>query len=202
MRQFAIHLLPIFCALLGGSLIPGLRSETIQAAEHAAADHASSGESVEAEPAAGHHPDYNSPPLLPEIPLLVFSLVLFTGFVLFMRPAVWTPLMNSLNAREQRIERAEAEAKSALHEAERLTAQAERRMEEIQRQVAGILAGARHDAEVRKAEILAQAEEEAERMKSEAIAAIRQARDQALQDLDNLVEGQVAVAFNHVVGRQ
>lgn len=201
MRQFAKRLLLIGCAVLGMMFIIG-PVETVWAAPHESSSDHSPAAVEGGEHESGHHPNYNSPPLIPDMTLLVFSLVLFGGFVLFMRPAVWGPLMDSLNAREQRIEKAQAQARSALHDAEQLAAQAERRMAEVHNQVAKILATARHEAEVRKAEIISQAETEADQLKSEAINAIVRARDEAIRDLDQLVEGQVGLAFNQVTGRQ
>jgi len=149
-----------------------------------------------------HAVDYHRPPLLPEIPLFVFSLVLFAGFVLLMRTSVWSPLISGLDAREARIVNAEAEARAARLEAEQLAAKAEKRMAEVHNEVKAIVTKARVDAEATRLEIVTQAETEAQRVKQEALAAISQARIAALAELDHVVEQQVSLAVQSVSGRQ
>lgn len=146
--------------------------------------------------------DYNQPPLELKIPLFLFSLILFGAFVLIMRPLVWVPLINGLDAREGRIAKAETDARKARIEVDQLTAQAEKRLAEVQEQVRGIVAQARAEAESRKMEIISQAEQDAQRIKREALEAIAQARAEALQELEQTVDAQVALATEHVAGRR
>lgn len=149
-----------------------------------------------------HAIDYQKPPLKLEWPLFLFSLVLFTGFVLIMRTTAWDPIIQGLNAREGRIVKAEAEARAARIEVEQLTAKAEQRMAEVYSEVKSIVAQARATAEAQKLEIVAQAEAEAQRIKREALAAIAQARATALAELEQTVEQQVELATEHVAGRR
>lgn len=149
-----------------------------------------------------HAVDYHRPPLIPELPLFIFSLVLFGGFVLLMRGSVWNPLISGLNAREARIVNAEAEARAARLEAEQLAARAESRMAEVHNEVKAIVSKARTDAEATRMEIVTQAEAEAQRIKQEALAAIAQARTSALKDLEQAVDQQVSLATQFVSGRR
>lgn len=156
---------------------------------------------------SGHHPaadaaNYENPPLLPEIPLFLFTLILFGGFVLLMRTSVWNPLISGLNAREVRIVKAEADARAARIEVEQLSTRAETRLAEVYSEVKSIVAQARAEAEAKKLEIVTQAEAEAQRIKQEALVQIERARVAALAELDQTVEHQVALATQHVAGRR
>jgi len=149
-----------------------------------------------------HAVDYHQPPLMPELPLFLFTLILFAGFVLVMRSVVWKPLLSGLDSREQRIVKAETQARAARLEVEQLTAQAEQRMAEVYQEVKTIVAQARADAEAKKLEIVTQAEADAQRIKQEALAAIAQARSAALAELEQTVDQQVGLATQFVAGRR
>lgn len=154
-----------------------------------------------------HHPpaeavNYQNPPLLPEIPLFLFTLALFGGFVLMMRSFAWNPLIAGLNAREGRIVKAEAGARSARIEVEQLTTRAESRMAEVYAEVKAIVAQARAEAETKKLEIVAQAEADAQRIKQQALEQIAQARKAALAELSQSIDQQVALATQHLAGRR
>ncbi|WP_437225388.1 ATP synthase F0 subunit B [Planctomicrobium sp. SH661] len=173
-----------------------LKEEVVRVAEEVVGAIDNKGHSVE------EAIDYQRPPLKIELPLLIFSLVLFSTFVLVMRPVVWNPLIAGLNAREERVVKAEAEARAARIQVQELTAQAEKRLAEVYSEVKSIVAQARADAEARKLEIVTQAEADAQRIKQEAISAIARARASALAELEQTVEQQVALATEHVAGRR
>jgi F-type H+-transporting ATPase subunit b len=147
-------------------------------------------------------PNYHHPPLQVELPLFFFTLILFGIFVLLMRPLVWAPLMSALNTREGRIVKAEAEARAAQLEVRQLTERAEQRMAEVHQQVATMLAQARAEAESQRQQVVTQAAAEAERIKDEALAQIAQARAAAMQELEQALDQQVALASEHVAGRR
>jgi F-type H+-transporting ATPase subunit b len=147
-------------------------------------------------------PNYHHPPLKVELPLFVFTLIFFGVFVLLMRPFVWTPLMNALNAREGRIVKAEAETREAQLEVRRLTERAEQRMAEVHQQVAAMLSQARAEAETQRQQVIAQAAAEAQRIKDQALVEIAQARSAAMQELEQALDHQVALASEHVAGRR
>ncbi|MBL8850474.1 MAG: ATP synthase F0 subunit B [Planctomycetaceae bacterium] len=164
-----------------------------------------------AEPAEAHHEahgavDYNKPPLPGFAPglmtLFVYSLVLFTIFLVVARSMVWKPLISALDEREGRILAAQVEAEHAKTEAARLLAAHDAKMAEVQEQVKGIVAQARQAADAEKAQIIASAEAEAKALRDRAVAEIRQARDEAMSGLLATVDRQVGLATEHVLGHR
>ncbi|WP_437186412.1 ATP synthase F0 subunit B [Planctomicrobium sp. SH668] len=205
----ALSRVSVSCMVLG--LILGSFAVTAHAADAASTN--------SSDPAAAHEPlehvhnveheavgdghggvDYNKPPLVPSIPLFVFSLVVFVTFVFVMRSTVWQPLIANLDAREERVIKAEAEAKQTRLDVERLTAQAETRLAEVYNEVQAVVSKAREEAEAQRREIVSKAEADAARIKAEAIAAIGAAKTSAIQDLEAKVEEQVSLATAHVAG--
>lgn len=148
----------------------------------------------------GDQRDFSQPPLQFELPMFIYTLVLFGAFILFMRPTVWEPLIQALGAREGRIAQAEADAEATRKEVANLVHQTEVRLAEVQRQVADMLAKARVDAEAQKREITAKAESEAQRIRQTAMDEISRAKDAALQQLDQASGEQVALATEHLAG--
>ena len=179
-------------ALLAG-LVLGVDANAADADSH---------HSHEVKAATQHHDDrdFNAPPLAFEPMKFVFTLVLFVAFLFFMRPAVWEPLIQSLGAREGRIAQAELDAKAVRLEVEKLAAQSEARLAEVQREVAALLAKARVDAEAQKAEIIAKADADAQRIRQAAVNEIAQAKSEALSELEQASGNQVALATEHLAG--
>lgn len=146
-------------------------------------------------------PDYDMPPLQPNLTLFLFTLILFVAFVFFMRTTTWQPLIKGLDAREARVVQAEKDAEAARAEAKRLQVETEAKLAAVQEQVRDIVAEARKKAETEKQKIVSDAQAEAERVKQEALAEITSARESALSELSAQVDAQVAAATEHVVGR-
>lgn len=150
---------------------------------------------------AGHGDvDYNRPPLNPEMPLLIWSLVVFVGFLLLAKKMAWAPLIDGLNAREARVNQALADAEAARIEAQKLLADHQKHLDSVTEEVKEIVAKARTEAEQEKARIIAEAEAETTAMRDEAIADIHAAHEQALSEMDNQIDDQVAMATRHVLG--
>ncbi|MCA8999815.1 MAG: ATP synthase F0 subunit B [Planctomycetaceae bacterium] len=201
MRQnFQSSFLVMLILFVGLNSTDGFHAKLLADDDHAV-EAGSASEDASAEEAV-EHPDYNAPPLEPEWPLFLFSLLLFIAFVFVMRASVWGPLINGLNARESRVFNAEQEAKAARHEAEKLRHEADQRLAEVQEQVKQIVSSARAEAEARKVEIVREAEQKAQQIKEQALAEIAQAREQALAELEQTVDQQVALATEHVIGRR
>lgn len=146
--------------------------------------------------------DYNQPPLSPDIPLLIFSILLFAGFYFLGRKVAWEPMISGLNTRESRVKQAYADASFARDEAARLLAEHEAKMKETYEKVRGIVAQARQEAEQAKTEVLAKAEVEARELKDKAIAEIDAARKDALGSLTRSMDGYVSSATEHLIGRR
>ncbi|MCA9053062.1 MAG: ATP synthase F0 subunit B [Planctomycetaceae bacterium] len=148
--------------------------------------------------------DYNAAPLPGSAPgmgtLFVFSLILFGGFVLAARTLLWTPLIDALDQREARVNQAYAEAEAVKAQAEQLLAQHEARMAEVHEQVHGIVAQARKEAEQEKARIVAEAEGHARELRERTIAEICSARDDAMSQLNQSLDSEVAKAVEQLVG--
>ncbi|SFJ53538.1 ATP synthase F0 subunit B [Planctomicrobium piriforme] len=193
-------------ALLAGlfCLVTGTDAFALQKPAH---EHPIDGQAI-IEHASGEHlqepvksvPNYKRPPLAFDLTMFLFTFLLFGGFVLAMRPLVWQPLIAGLDAREGRIAQAEADARASRLEVQQLTAQAERRLAEVQQQVGAMLAKARSEAEATKAQIMAQAEADAQRVKQEALAAIAQAKAEAIDQLEQVTGEQVSLATEHLAG--
>lgn len=207
-QRFRIPLLALaVCALAGLAVAQDDHGHAAPAGsvEHAAEHFEHTAQSVAEDGVGGPAstgPDYNLPPLEFDVGLFLFTLLLFGIFVLGMRKSVWVPLVQNLNSREERIAKAEADARAARQEVEKLGQDAERRLAEVRDQVGKMLAEARASAEARKLEILAQAEQDAQRIKSEALAEIARARQEALYELEQTVGEQVSVATAQVAGRR
>lgn len=150
--------------------------------------------------AEGEHVDYNRPPLTPHIPLLIWSLVVFGLFLLAARKLAWVPLIQGLDSREARVNRALAEAEQARIDATKLLADHKAHLDRVTEEVQAIIAKARTDAEHEKLRIISEAEVEATALRDQAIADIHAAREEALAGLDERIDAQVELASRHVLG--
>jgi F-type H+-transporting ATPase subunit b len=176
-------------------------AETGKTAAGAAEDRPDA-ETVDAEGAeADGGVDYNRPPLLPEPPLFVCSLAMFLVLVFVGRRVVWQPLIENLNAREGRVNRAYAFVESSRAEIEDLVRQHEARIAEARDEVKSIVAAARQEAEQVKDEMIAQAGAEARELQERSIAEIHAAREEALGQLSQRIDEYTDLAAEHVMGR-
>lgn len=204
----AVRLLAVLaaCAVLSAGREESRAAESHGPAGTAANAHSDPHGTDSAHPHAGdgHDVDYNKAPLPGSAPglgsLFVFSLILFTGFVFAARTLVWTPLIQALDQREARVNQAHADAEAAQAEAQRLLAQHEARLAQVQEEVQGIVAQARKEAEQEKSRIIAEADAHARQLRDQALAQIEQARNAALAQIETSIEDQVAMAVEHVVG--
>jgi F-type H+-transporting ATPase subunit b len=192
--------------IVGSVLLTVFQARAPSAAEHSPHGAAATAGSADSQHAVADHGDvdYNKPPLPGFAPglgtLFGFSLVLFVAFVFGARTLVWTPLIQALDQREARVNRAHADAEAAKAEAERLMTQHEARMAQVHEEVQAIVVQARKEAEREKARIIAEAEAQARAVRDQALAEIRRAREAALADLERSLDGAVTEAVAHVVG--
>lgn len=196
-----IRLLLILSLLVSWSALPlrGAEPEGIAVASGAQSAADAVEHPVSSPPKKEMNP-YDSPPLLPQLPLFIFSLLLFWLFIAVMRGSAWQPLIAGLNERDARVVRAEQAAARVQHEAERLRKVTEQRMAEVHAQVKGMLAQARGAAEAEAREIVARAEAEAQAVKQSALAEIEQARRQTLEELSQAVDAQAGSAVRQLLG--
>jgi len=148
----------------------------------------------------GEHVDYNFPPLIPQIPLLIWSLVVFGLFLVLAKKLAWVPLIQGLDSREARVNRALAEAEQARIAARQMLDDHKAHLDRVTDEVKEIIAKARGEAEQEKLRIVAEAEAEATAIRDRAIADIHAAREQAFSGLDERIDAQVDLASRHVLG--
>ncbi len=203
-RYVVVLAIAAFVAISGSSLIAEDAETTHTETESTSETSEASGEEVD--PLANllfpKEPDYNLPPVQPNLQMFLWTLILFTGFIFVMKKSAWGPLITAVNDREARVVNAEKDAENARREVEKLRAESEARLAEVQEQVKAIVAEARSEAEAEKREIVAQAEQDAQRIKDEALKELEAAHQAAIQNLDQMVDDQVALATEHVVGRR
>ncbi len=149
-----------------------------------------------------NEPNTDHPPVQPNLSMFLWTLILFGGFIFVMKKSAWVPLMAGLNAREARVINAERDAKAAREEVETLRLESEARLAEVQEQVKALIAVARSEAEAQKREITSKAQEEALKIKDEALQEIAEAHRAAIENLDQMVDEQVDLATQQVVGRR
>ncbi|MCA9077700.1 MAG: ATP synthase F0 subunit B [Planctomycetaceae bacterium] len=136
---------------------------------------------------------------MPDLRLLIFSLVTFLLYVFLAKRFAWLPLIEGLDARESRVNRALAGAEQARVEAEKLLSDHRTRMSAVTEEVRGIVAAARAAAEKEKARIIAEADREAAALRDGALAEIESARQAAMADLDAQVDGQANATIDHLM---
>ncbi len=147
-------------------------------------------------------PNTDHPPVQPNLQMFLWTLILFGGFIFVMKKSAWGPLIVGLNAREARVFNAERDANAAREEVEKLRLESEARLAEVQEQVKALIGEARSEAEAQKREITSKAQEEAQKIKEEALREIAVAHQAAIENLDEMVDEQVDLATQQVVGRR
>jgi F-type H+-transporting ATPase subunit b len=191
MREVVTVSFLLFAVLSTAPDVPG--DSTATASEAGGAALASS----EA-PQAAHE---QGAPLSFKADLALWSLVTFLVFIWVLRRFAWRPLIEGLDRRESRMRRDLADAEAARVKAQQLLAEHEEKLAKVHDEVREIVAEARRDAEQTKNEILTHAQREAEAARQRAVEDIEQARDDALQELFNVMADQVVAATTHVLGR-
>lgn len=154
---------------------------------------------------AGEHPA--GPPLKPQgehgegTDLVIFSIVAFVLFLVALKFLAWEPLIKGLDSREANLREQAAETQHALEKAQSLLKEHEAQVAAAQDEVKEIIAEARRDAERTGQDIVAAAQAEAEAARARAVEDVNRAKDVAIQELFDVMSGQVAGATEHVLGR-
>ena len=118
-----------------------------------------------------------------ELPLAVWSVIVFLVLLAVLGKFAWGPLMKALHQREEHLEHTLQETERARAEAERMMAEHRAQMAQAAEQVRSLIEQGRRDAEASAAEILRKAQAEAESARDRARREIGTARDQALQEI-------------------
>ena len=174
-----IMLLFIICVIFGSGLIGA--DASLYAAEDAA------------------HPA--GPPLHWKTDLALWSFIVFVAFIFVLKAFAWGPLIQALDERELRVVTAINEAETKQKESEELVREHAHKIETAQDEIQAMMVEARSDADRIKQDILEQARQEAESIKSHALNEIDRARELALKDLFDQMNGRVIDATEQVLGR-
>jgi F-type H+-transporting ATPase subunit b len=145
------------------------------------------------------HPE--GAPLQWKTDLALWSFIVFIVFVIVLKSVAWGPLIKALDERELRVVTAIEEAESKQKESEELVKEHTRKIEAAQDEIQAMMVEARFDADRIRQDILEQARTEAESIKAHAIDEIDRARELALKDLFDQMNGRVVDATEHVLGR-
>jgi F-type H+-transporting ATPase subunit b len=143
----------------------------------------------------------SAPPLQFRVDLLIFSLIIFLLLLALLFRFAWKPIMEGLEAREQRIGSDIENARVANEKAQATLAQYESKLSAATDEAKNFLAEARRDAAAAKEKILAEARDEAARLRDRALADIESAKNAAVRELaERSVDSAVSLAGN-IVGR-
>ncbi len=133
--------------------------------------------------------------------LAIWSFLVFVIFILVLKKYAWGPLIQALDDRELRVITAIDKAESKQKESEDLVKEHARKIEAAQDEIQAMMVEARSDADRIKQDILEQARQEAEKIKSHTLDEIERARELALKDLFDQLNGRVIDATEQVLGR-
>lgn len=133
--------------------------------------------------------------------LALWSFIVFVAFVFVLKAFAWGPLIQALDERELRVVTAIDKAESKQKESEELVREHARKIEAAQDEIQAMMVEARSDADRIKQDVLEQARQEAESIKTHAIGEIDRARELALKDLFDQMNGRVIDATEQVLGR-
>tara|TARA_R110002095_G_scaffold136661_4_gene118313 strand:+ start:2357 stop:2950 length:594 start_codon:yes stop_codon:yes gene_type:complete len=151
--------------------------------------------------AADGAPHPEGAPLHWKTDLALWSFIVFVAFVFVLKAFAWGPLIQALDEREMRVVTAIDIAESKQKESEDLVREHALKIEAAQDEIQAMMVEARSDADRIKQDVLEQARKEAESIKTHAISDIERARELALKDLFDQMNGRVIDATEHVLGR-
>lgn len=136
-----------------------------------------------------------NPLVQPDPGLYIWTIVTFLLLVWLFNRLAWKPLKATLQAREDSIEKALADARKAREELAQVNAESRRLLEEARQQAGAILSDTRADAGRLREELKAQAHAQAQGMITNAEKRIDQETARALQQIrSDAVEISVAIA--------
>ncbi len=158
-------------------------------AEHApaaaaGAEHAPAAHDAPAAHGGGEHAAAAQPNILePQVPLAIWTVVVFVVLLTILGKFAWKPLLKALHDREEHMEHCLHEAERARNEAERLLAENQKNLAKTAETVRALLEEAKRNAEVTANTIVQKAQADAEASRDRAEREIGVARDQALSDI-------------------
>jgi F-type H+-transporting ATPase subunit b len=131
----------------------------------------------------------------------LLTLITFGGLLFILTKFAWKPILEGVEARENRIEEAIAQAEKDREDASRALAEYKESIKGADAEVAALREKGKSEGEALRAEILSKANADAEASKDRALREIELARTQALEDIrkESVAVG-MAVA-SKIVGR-
>ena len=173
------------------------------AGTHAAEGHAEHGHSDQAHSADAHGDHGEVPsPISVDPDLAIVTAVIFLGLLAVLWKFAWKPIIEAIDAREDKMASDLAAASKANEESKRLLAAHEAKLAEAAAEVRQLLDGARKDADAHREKVLAEAQAAAQSEKDRAVREIESAKNVALQDVaEKSVDTAVALA-GKIVKRQ
>ena len=145
--------------------------------------HAAEPTAHEATAAEGHDEPKKPNILALDLPLEIWSLIVFLALATVLGKFAWKPLLASLQKREDDLSHTLSETERARTEAEKLLAEHRTQMAQAADQVRALLDQGRREAEASAAEILRKAQADADAAGERARREIGTARDQALNEI-------------------
>ncbi|QDT97395.1 F0F1 ATP synthase subunit B [Gimesia aquarii] len=133
--------------------------------------------------------------------LAIWSFIVFVIFIFVLKKFAWGPLIQALDDRELRVVNAIDQAESKQRESEELVKEHAQKIAAAQDEIQAMMVEARSDADRIKQDILEQARQEAEKIKTHTLDEIERARELALKDLFDQLNGRVIDATEQVLGR-
>ena len=140
--------------------------------------------------------------LIPEMQVLLWTVVVFVLLLIVLTKYAWGPLMTALQEREDRIAKKISDAETAHKTALSKLAEYEKRIAAEKDQAAAIIAEAKKDADKVKEEIQAAAKAEAERMIERAKREIELAQQAAVAEIRDRMVDLAAEMASVVVQRE
>lgn len=200
--------------LIGLMLTLGMLPVAVQAADKAAADKSPTAVKADDDHAGdthghddhGHahlgHADADTSPSQVKGDLAIFSAIVFLLLVVILRKFAWGPITQGLEKREHHIAHEIASAEKANHEAKKLLAEYQKKLDEAQAQVRAMLEEARRDAEGTKQEIVAAAKAEAAGEVARGKSEIETAKDQAMREISQVATDQALALAGKLLQQQ
>jgi len=143
-----------------------------------------------------------SPLLNVDIGSAIWNLLIFGAVFLILAFFVWPPILQGLQAREEKIRSDLVGAEEARKEAAMLKTDLQAQLDDAQTQVQAMLAEARRDAESAGQRIVDQSKEEADRQRTRAVADIETAKKVALSEMADQTSNIAMALAKQVVGRE
>lgn len=150
---------------------------------------------------AAEDASHTGAPLNWKTDLAIWSFIVFLIFIFVLKKFAWGPLIQALDERELRVVSAIDQAESKQKESEELVKEHAQKIAAAQDEIQAMMVEARSDADRIKQDVLEQARQEAEKIKTHTLDEIERARELALKDLFDQMNGRVIDATEQVLGR-